>query len=228
MNGSSPLQTFSLFGDFPVEIQLEIFTHLGTNDLICLSLTSHAFHDYLTPRLPSKPSLLSVDQTRFVNGCAHGSGSDCYPDTAPATLRYDPSLHRRIEHAFESGQYGWCWKCRVYPSFHPKCQVYGCKKHCTCISCPLYIRLRKWFPVGDGRRFCPDCRKFTKRTKKNPRCLHGRPKKRKVPNNHWTARKGHGSWGYRWWRRWGTSSMDPYEPPAKRKFMESSLISASA
>ncbi|KAE9578912.1 hypothetical protein CGMCC3_g4965 [Colletotrichum fructicola] len=58
--------------------------------------------------------------------------------------------------------------------------------------------------------YCP--RKFTKRETTNKykgRCLHGRPKTRKAPNNHWTAKKGQ-SYGYRWWRRWGTSGVDSW------------------
>ncbi|KAF4923178.1 hypothetical protein CGCVW01_v004848 [Colletotrichum viniferum] len=60
--------------------------------------------------------------------------------------------------------------------------------------------------------YCQHNDLFTKRETTNKykgRCLHGRPKTRKAPNNHWTAKKGQ-SYGYRWWRRWGTSGVDSW------------------
>ncbi|CAI0643069.1 unnamed protein product [Colletotrichum noveboracense] len=84
-----------------------------------------------------------------------------------------------------------------------------CQQNDLCITCPLYKRLREW--AGD-LKYCTICSKFTKRETTNKykgRCLHGRPKTRKAPNNHWTAKKGQ-SYGYRWWRRWGTSGVDSW------------------
>ncbi|EXF78028.1 F-box domain-containing protein [Colletotrichum fioriniae PJ7] len=68
--------------------------------------------------------------------------------------------------------------------------------------------------MGD-LRYCAECQKFTKRpqTKKyKGRCLHGRPRVRRNPDNHWTAKKGV-SYGYRWWRRWGTCGVDAWGYP---------------
>ncbi|KAL3590809.1 hypothetical protein FPOAC2_13011 [Fusarium poae] len=70
------------------------------------------------------------------------------------------------------------------------------------------------------RRYCSECKQFTTRNKKNKgRCTHGVKKVRKTPNNHWSSRKGL-SYGYRWWRKWGTCNIDneAYTPDAKRRF----------
>ncbi|WYZ44503.1 hypothetical protein EsH8_VII_000939 [Colletotrichum jinshuiense] len=219
-----PLTQFSasLFIKLPVEIQLEILSHCQTNDLVCLSLVSRFFRTLTLPLTPKKPSLLSYDQNLSPDAVSAACGYNLF-----SGVEYNTYSHRRRHHAFTfttedavahdrlvatQGAAHSCrnWMtCRRYPPDHPVCQRPWCR-HCVCISCPLYTRLRGW--MGEDLKYCQKCRKFTKRarTKKyQGRCLHGRPKVRRTPNNHWTPKKGV-SYGYRWWRRWGTSGVDSW------------------
>ncbi|OBR07982.1 F-box domain-containing protein [Colletotrichum higginsianum IMI 349063] len=212
----------ALFSRLPPEIRLEILSHCQQNDLICLSLSSHYFRNLTSPLIPSKPSLLSCDQNVPQETLACSCGNDRVSEVV-----HNVDAHRRKRHSYivkridhgdglagsnnnNNNNNNICmegWPCRTYPPQHEMCRRPWCK-HCACISCPLYTRLRGW--MGQDRRYCSVCRTFTKRawTKKyNGRCLHGRPKVRKASNNHWTAKKGQ-SYGYRWWRRWGTSGVD--------------------
>ncbi|KAF0317493.1 F-box domain-containing protein [Colletotrichum asianum] len=177
--GASSQSSFCLLTQGPPEILHEILSYCQQNDLVCLSLASHLFRDLTRPLIPAKPSLVSCDES----------------------LTEEPRLAAR-EACAEP------WYCPRYPPGHRICHRKWCS-HCECITCPLYKRLREW--AGD-LKYCTICSKFTKRetTKKyKGRCLHGRPKTRKAPNNHWTAKKGQ-SYGYRWWRRWGTSGVDSW------------------
>lgn len=229
---------FSLFFQFPPEIQLEILNHCSRIDLICLSLTGHDLRSLTLPLIPSKPSLILVDQLEsnvqhLSNplGLAVTQSQICNQDcTKGKDVVYEPQSHRHNRHYFNDHRI--CWPCRNYPSEHPTCQVPRCKRHCACISCPLYMRLRGWM---GKRRYCSQCRKFTTRTKKqNGRCMftslrinaktdslkgtHGRVKVRKAPDNYWSRKKGL-SYGYRWWRKWGTHGIDneAYQPDATRR-----------
>ncbi|KAH6980313.1 F-box domain-containing protein [Fusarium venenatum] len=212
---------FTYFRNFPPEIQLEILNHCTRNDLVCLSLTNHDFRAFITPLIKSKPHLEWVDQlgtTPDVPQSCPLEKSDIYHRSYCKGVRgndvhYNRHAHRVKRHATPARA---CFKCEFYPPDHPTCQVPFCKKHCMCISCPLFIRLRGW--MGE-RRYCSQCKQFTTRNKKNKgRCTHGRVRERKRPNNHWTYTKG-ASYGYRWWRRWGTCSVDneAYTPDAKRR-----------
>jgi hypothetical protein len=242
--------SFSLFVKLPAELQLEILSHCHTNDLVCLSLSSHPLRDLTLPLIPSRPSLLSFDQA-FPTGAIECSCGDktmvgvaqctnshrkrrhmytyeqkdrpgdtvlMYPPTCP------PFQHKCQNHS----------PCRTYTADHPVCHRPRCA-HCSCTTCPLHVRLRGW--MGD-RKFCPRCRKFTVRPKTKKykgRCeclsykpadystgifidagdllgLHGHPPSRRVPNNRWTTKKGQ-SYGYRWWRAWGTSTVESWGYP---------------
>ncbi|KAH7179098.1 F-box domain-containing protein [Fusarium flagelliforme] len=212
---------FTLFRQFPPEIQLEVLKQCARNDLVCLSLTSHELRLLSTPLITSKPKLEWVDQLGSTADVPHGCPLDKsemdYRSTCEGVrgkeLHYNSWQHRRKRHTV-SGRV--CYPCNYYPDDHPECSVPYCKKHCLCISCPLFTRLRGW--MGE-RKYCSDCRKFTIRHKRNKgRCMHGRRKVRKAPNNQWTHRKGL-SYGRRWWRKWGTCNIDheAYTPDANRR-----------
>jgi hypothetical protein len=50
-----------------------------------------------------------------------------------------------------------------------RCRTSESTNHCECFVLPLHKRLKGWVPKD--LRFCPDCRRFTKRVKKyNMRC----------------------------------------------------------
>ncbi|KXJ93601.1 F-box domain-containing protein [Microdochium bolleyi] len=204
---------FSLFRHLPAELQLHVLTFCRQNDLICLSLASHFYHGLTLPMIPSKPSLQLYDQNLAPDAIVCSCGNK-------SLVAVEKSIyaHRRRRHAyvcepsaFRTQETLACQlyssTCRDYPEDHAVCEQRGCR-HCICIGCPLYVRLRSWF--GDDLRYCTKCRLFTRRerTKKyKGRCLHGRPRVRRAANNHWTAVKGQ-SYGYRWWRRWGTQGVD--------------------
>ncbi|KAK1982968.1 F-box domain-containing protein [Colletotrichum cereale] len=204
----------SLFTKLPAEIRLEILSCCPQNDLICLSLSSHYFRELTLPLITKVPPLHLCDQNLPPGVIPCVCGND-----RPMWVEHSPRDHRKRQHAYAIKPVATCSSypdgciCRrgssfwgVYAPEHPVCRRPGCR-HCMCISCPLYARLRGW--MGKDLRYCSKCRKFTKRewTKKyNGRCLHGRPKVRKSSDNHWTAVKGQ-SYGYRWWRRWGTTGV---------------------
>jgi hypothetical protein len=163
--------TFTYFRKFPPEIQLEILKQCSRNDIVCFSLTSHDFRALTKPLITSKPHLEWVDQL--------GSTADI-PDACPGDrggcdgirdkeLKYDARMHRYKRH--NTGvPYPKCYSCMFYPKDHPACKVAYCKKHCMCISCPLFVRLRGWMAE---RRYCSTCRMFTARNKKNKgRCMY--------------------------------------------------------
>ncbi|EFQ34108.1 F-box domain-containing protein [Colletotrichum graminicola] len=214
---TQPISQFSasLFAKLPAEIQLETLSYCQQNDLVCLSLSSHYFR-YLTLRLiPKKPHLQLYDQNLPPEAISCACGNKL-----PVGVAQNPYAHRKRRHEYivnsmprvQSDSHicqHWSSPCRAYPPEHPMCRLPGCR-HCMCISCPLYVRLRSW--IGKELRYCSKCWKFTKRewTKKyNGRCLHGRPKVRRTSNNHWTAVKGR-SYGDRWWNRWGTRGVDSW------------------
>ncbi|KAH9229389.1 hypothetical protein K456DRAFT_1774181 [Colletotrichum gloeosporioides 23] len=203
--GTSSQPSFCLLTQGPPEILHEILSYCQQNDLVCLSLTSHPFRSLTRSLIPAKPSLVSCDvslteQPRLA-ACGQPIGD----------VAYHPYMHRRRRHHCFLHSRETCaepWYCPRYPPGHRICDRKWCS-HCECITCPLYKRLREW--AGD-LKYCTICSKFTKRETTNKykgRCLHGRPKTRKAPNNHWTAKKGQ-SYGYRWWRRWGTSGVDSW------------------
>ncbi|KZL88269.1 f-box domain-containing protein [Colletotrichum incanum] len=213
---AQPISPFSepLFAKLPAEIQLEILSYCQQNDLVCLSLASHFFRTITLFLIPKKPSLQSYDQNLPPEALFCTCGND-----RPVGVELNIYAHRRgrhnyiVKHTARGMQdNGTCsnWSpCRAYPPQHAVCQRQWCK-HCTCISCPLYVRLRGW--MGEDLRYCSVCRKFTNRawTKKyHGRCLHGRPKVRRSSNNRWTTVKGK-SYGDRWWNRWGTSGVDSW------------------
>lgn len=162
---------FTLFPKFPPEIQLEILKQCTRNDLVCLSVTCHDFRTFTTPLITDKPKLEWVDQLGSMDDVPHA----CLVDESDRDYRpgckgpYDkdllcnPFMHRHKRHTFR-GRRPICRKCEFYPENHPSCSVPFCKKHCLCISCPLFIRLRGWM---GKRRYCGECRKFTNRLKKN-------------------------------------------------------------
>lgn len=184
-----PLTQFSasLFVKLPVEIQLEILSHCQTNDLVCLSLVSRFFRTLTMPLTPKKPSLLSYDQNLSPEAVSAACGYNLF-----SGVEYNTYSHRRRHHAFTfttedavahdrlvatQGAAHSCrnWMtCRRYPPDHPVCRRPWCR-HCVCISCPLYTRLRGW--MGEDLKYCQKCRKFTKRarTKKyQGRCKYRR------------------------------------------------------
>lgn len=237
-----PLSHFSmtLFMRLPAELQLEILSHCPQNDLVCLSLSSHTLRALTLPLLPAQPGLLSYDQTSPPESLECTCG-----EKAMTGVAQNARVHRRLHHSYQ-----WPLQpkavyiprschdyspCRKYPSGHAVCKVARCT-HCECTTCPLYVRLRGW--MGD-RKFCHDCRKFTKRPrsgKNKGRCefdrlhtqfdidpesltdaddsqgLHGRPPFRRMPNNRWTYKKGL-AYGRRWWRLWGTWGRDGWDYP---------------
>lgn len=164
-----PVMDFKLFRQFPPEIQLEVLKQCARNDLVCLSLTSHELRLLSTPLITSKPKLEWVDQLGSTADVPHGCPLDKsemnYRSTCEGVrgkeLHYNSWQHRRKRHTV-SGRL--CYPCNYYPDNHPTCDVPYCKKHCLCISCPLFTRLRGW--MGE-RRYCSDCRKFTIRHKRN-------------------------------------------------------------
>lgn len=235
---SPPLSqfSFSLFVRFPAELQLEILGHCPQNDLVCLSLSSHAFRALTLPLIPEQPYLLYYDQNLpkeslecscgeknmtgvAQNARAHRKGHHSWEDRVNLKSRYS----RRVRlgcHDFSP--------CRKYPADHAVCKKPRCR-HCSCTTCPLHVRLQGW--MGD-RKFCHDCRMFTKRPrsgKNKGRCespllythshsglltnadnlpgLHGRPPIRRRPDNRWTYKKG-SSYGRGWWKMWGTWGID--------------------
>ncbi|EKJ72452.1 hypothetical protein FPSE_07333 [Fusarium pseudograminearum CS3096] len=213
---------FTLFPRFPPEIQLTILNLCNRNDLVCLSLTCHYFRALVTPLIKSKPELEWVDQLGSTpdvpHGCPEDHSSPYYRSNCEgvrgSNVYYNSRMHRCKRH---STAFRICFKCGTYPQDHPTCKAPFCKKHCQCISCPLFIRLRGF--MGE-RRYCSKCRVFTTRYQKHKgRCTHGVTKVRKAPNNHWTHTKGL-SYGRRWWRKWGTCTIDSdaYTPDANRRF----------
>jgi hypothetical protein len=172
---SSP-ESFTLFSKFPAEIQLMILNHCSRLDLVCLSLTGPDFRALTLPIIRGKPRLTWVDQLGFTPGssspCVGQTGHGMCLSGKDKQVLYSPMSHRRKCH--EVHYTAICWGCRQYSKEHPTCQVPRCKKHCTCISCPLFVRLRGW--MGD-RKYCASCNLFTTRTKKNngrcrSLCLH--------------------------------------------------------
>lgn len=249
---SQPLTqfAFSLFVKLPAELQLEILSHCHTNDLVCLSLSSHSLRDLALPFIPKRPSLLSFDQNLpteaiecscgdktmiGVSQCAvsHQKRRHLYTYEKKDRFGNDVRLYQRnyppSGHTCQNQS-----PCRAYPADHRLCRQPRCL-HCSCTTCPLHVRLRGW--MGD-RKFCPRCRKFTSRPqtrKYKGRCkyllykifdydlgsltdvgvfsgLHGHPPTRRVPNNRWTTKKGQ-SYGYRWWRGWGTCGVESWGYP---------------
>ncbi|KAK1633653.1 hypothetical protein BDP81DRAFT_434215 [Colletotrichum phormii] len=212
VTSSEPLAQFSLalFTKLPPELRLEILSHCQQNDLICMSLASCSLRAMMLPMIPAKPSLLSYDQVHppEVLKCECG-------DTSAVGVVQEIYWHRKKRHVYKYAEpprrcSNWA-PCRPYAADHAICRRQWCR-HCSCTTCPLYARLRE--SMGD-RRYCAECQKFTKRprTKKyKGRCLHGRPRVRRTPNNHWTAKKGV-SYGCRWWRRWGTCGVDAWGYP---------------
>lgn len=167
--------SFSLFVKLPAELQLEILSHCNTNDLVCLSLSSHALRNLTLPFIPSRPPLWSFDQNLpteaiecscgdktmiGVSQCAvsHRKRRHMYMyekkdrfgnDVRVYQRNYPPFGHPCQNHS----------PCRAYPADHLLCRQPRCT-HCSCTTCPLHVRLRGW--MGD-RKFCPRCRKFTSR-----------------------------------------------------------------
>ncbi|KAK1674248.1 hypothetical protein BDP55DRAFT_705140 [Colletotrichum godetiae] len=196
VKSSQPLTQFSfaIFARLPPELQLEILSHCQQNDLICMSLASHSFRAMMLPLIPGK-TLATLLR----------------PSSPPRSAQ----VRMRKRHVYKYAEpprrcSNWT-PCRSYATEHTMCRRQWCR-HCSCTTCPLYARLRR--SMGD-LRYCAECQKFTKRprTKKyKGRCLHGRPRVRRNPDNHWTAKKGV-SYGYRWWRRWGTCGVDAWGYP---------------
>lgn len=170
---------FELFTLSPTEIQLEILSHCSLADLVCVSLASHSLRSLVLPHIPPKPSLLMVEQlgsspcwdceekaSKEEPLVQHQNPARPCPCTNHKGVRYDPRMHRRKIHDFmDAPRYGyWNYGSRRYASNHATCQVPRCKKHCACISCPLFTRLRGW--MGDDLRYCSQCEKFTRRLKK--------------------------------------------------------------
>lgn len=238
---SQPLSqfSFSFFRRLPAELQLEILSHCPQNDIICLSLSSHALRNLTLPMIPERPWLLSYDQTLPQEGleCKCGEkGMTGVAQNARAHRKGNHSYENRVDlnKPFSSRTYLKCHDfslCRKYPPDHAVCRIPRCT-HCACTTCPLHVRLRGWM---DDRKFCHDCRKFTRRPRSGKykgRCellhtyfdpeflddantlpgLHGRPPVRRMPNNRWTYRKGQ-SYGRRWWRLWGTWGKDNWGYP---------------
>jgi hypothetical protein len=176
MSAASP-EPFTLFHKFPPELKLEILNLCSRNDLICLSLTGPDMRNLVTPLIPSKPNLTWVDQL----GPTPDVPSECrdpYHNNIPRRsdcggareqeVIYFPTSHRFRRHEYRGCKI--CYRCRTYPTDHPVCNVPYCKKHCACISCPLFMRLRGW--MGD-RKYCAECNQFTCRTKRNNgRCTY--------------------------------------------------------
>lgn len=173
-----PQFSFSLFVKLPAELQLDILSHCQTNDLVCFSLASHYFRGLTQPIIPWRPKLLSYDQTLSVEHIECSCG-----DKLPANIKFaqDAFLHRKRRHSYASeskcrygGEVsynrGWTYPpgwypsrvhsdCLAYPADHLLCRKRGCA-HCSCTTCPLYMRLKSW--MGD-RKYCHQCRKFTTR-----------------------------------------------------------------
>lgn len=240
---SQPLSqfSFSLFMRLPAELQLEILSHCQQNDLVCLSLSSHALRALTLPLIPERLWLLSYDQTLPPEAIECTCGEKKMTGVAQ-----DAPAHRKGHHSYENrvdlskpyssrrilrcNDFSFC---RKYPPGHAVCRVARCT-HCACTTCPLHVRLRGW--MGE-RKFCHECRLFTRRPpsgKYKGRCefhilythfyseiltdsnnssgLHGRPPVRRMPNNRWTYRKGQ-SYGRSWWRMWGTWGQDRWGYP---------------
>ncbi|KAI1020381.1 hypothetical protein LB503_006066 [Fusarium chuoi] len=167
MSASEP---FTLFHKFPPELKLDILSFCTRNDLVCLSLTGPDMRNLVAPLIPSKPNLTWADQL----GPTPDVPSECrdpYHNNIPRRPDCDGPREREvvyspISHRFRRHEYSGkiCYRCRNYPSAHPVCNVSYCKKHCACISCPLFMRLRGW--MGD-RKYCAECNQFTTRIKRN-------------------------------------------------------------
>lgn len=166
---------FTLFPRFPPEIQLTILNLCNRNDLVCLSLTSHYFRALVTPLINSKPELEWVDQLGSTpdvpHGCPVDHSSPFYRSNCEgvrgSNVYYNSRMHRGKRHSTAARI---CFKCGKYPQDHPICKAPFCKKHCLCISCPLFIKLRGF--MGE-RRYCSKCRVFTTRYKKHKgRCMY--------------------------------------------------------
>ena len=240
---SQPLSqfSFSLFMRLPAELQLEVLSHCGNNDLVCLSISTHTLRALALPLIPKRLSLLSYDQTLPQEALECTCGEKCMSGVAQ-----NARAHRVRHHSYENRvdpakpysprAYLRCHDfspCRLYPPGHAVCPRPRCA-HCACTTCPLHVRLRGW--MGD-RKFCHECRKFTRRPRSGKykgRCefhllnthfsleilsdagispgLHGRAPIRRMPNNRWTYKKGQ-SYGNRWWRGWGTWGLDSWGYP---------------
>lgn len=165
--------SLSLFDKLPAELQLEILSHCQTNDLICLSLSSHSLRDLMLPLIPSRPSLLSFDQALPAGAIQCSCGNKTMTGVSQNAIS-----HRKRRHIYmyeKKDRFGEnvrlnypphgrkCQNhsaCRNYPADHPICPQRRCT-HCSCTTCPLHVRLRGW--MGD-RKFCPHCRRFTVRS----------------------------------------------------------------
>lgn len=167
-------EPFTIFHKFPPEVQLEILRQCSEGDLVCLSLTCRDMHYLAKPLLSEKPDLSKVDQlgsTPDMPQDCMDSDYQCRNGTKGCKgvrgkiVAYDPDTHRNRRHYYKK-RYAACYECRAYPPEHPVCQVAGCKKHCACISCPLFVRLRDWM---GSRKYCRTCNKFTTRRKSNNR-----------------------------------------------------------
>ncbi|KAK1569457.1 F-box domain-containing protein [Colletotrichum navitas] len=188
---AEPLSQFSasLFAKLPAEMKVGILSYCQQNDLICLSLSSHYFRELTLPLIPKKPHLQLYDQNLPPEAISCACGNNLAVGVEKNYYAHRKRRHEYIIQPTAGGQSGcqicrhWSLPCRAYPPQHPMCRLSGCK-HCMCISCPLYVRLRSW--IGTELRYCSKCRKFTKRewTKKyNGRCLHSQPKVRRTSNN---------------------------------------------
>ncbi|KAF5968647.1 hypothetical protein FBULB1_10630 [Fusarium bulbicola] len=167
---SASPEPFTLFHKFPPELKLDILSFCTRNDLVCLSLTGPDMRNLVVPLIPSKPNLTWIDQL----GPTPDIPSEI-PDVHRGIIHQEDCVGARdqqvvyypISHRFRRHEYSGCkvcYQCRMYPPDHPVCNVSYCKKHCACISCPLFMRLRGW--MGD-RKYCAECNQFTTRTKRN-------------------------------------------------------------
>lgn len=166
---SKPLSqfSFSLFMRLPAELQLEILSHCPYNDRVCLSLSSHTLRALTLPLVGKRPYLGSYDQTLPPEAIECTCGENAMTGVAQSRR-----AHRKGHHSYEhyvdpKTPYSErarlrCWDfsaCRKYPEGHAMCPRSRCT-HCACTTCPLHVRLQGW--MGD-RKFCQDCRKFTRR-----------------------------------------------------------------
>ncbi|KAI7777163.1 F-box domain-containing protein [Diaporthe eres] len=125
---SQPLSqfSFSLFMRLPAELQLEILSHCAQNDLVCLSLSSHALRALTLSLIPEHPWLLSYDQTLPQDAleCTCGEkGMTGVAQNARAHRKRHHSYERRIDLSkpYSSRSYLKCHDfslCRKYPSDH--------------------------------------------------------------------------------------------------------------
>lgn len=130
-----------LFVNLPAELKLEVLSHCGQLDLVCLSLTNKYFRDLTLPLAPIKPHPFLLEDLN---------------------ASYRTSKPTRF-HAWDH-QYGH-HRCNVRPGDTYQCKKRGCRRHCArCLSCPLYARIKKFM---EPLRFCQVCEGFTPRLKKN-------------------------------------------------------------